>query len=81
MPEQQAMPLRVQQGHPSARHDEIRGLLAYVLCEAGLKDVETEPSLLPFEGKISLASLQIGLRKPVWTSRLVDFGHGSKMLF
>ena len=38
-------------GYPSARHDEIRDLLADVLCEAGLKDVETEPSLLPFEGE------------------------------
>ena len=38
-------------GYPSARHDEIRDLLANVLSEAGLKDVETEPQLLPFEGE------------------------------
>ena len=37
-------------GYPRARHDEIWDLLADVLCEAGLKDVETEPSL-PFEGE------------------------------
>lgn len=37
-------------GYPTARHNELRDLLASVLKDV-VKDVETEPTLLPFAGE------------------------------
>lgn len=38
-------------GYPTARHNEIRDLVADIIREAGISDVEIEPRLLPCEGE------------------------------